>query len=140
MVPYEKKDLYLKMLWLSVIGAVVIAIIFWIITDIFGLFKGGDQIVAFTNGIIYAGVVGNMAGTALVVWRVSDKYYPKKMPGLLKRYGWLSLLNILVVIGLLQTPAGLITAIWSLVPPAYAVMLFSRAGLFDPKKVKRPKS
>ncbi|MGH7195341.1 MAG: hypothetical protein ACREGA_01020 [Candidatus Saccharimonadales bacterium] len=130
-MPFDRKDLFLKSLWWSIIGAVIIAALFWLVSDIFGLFKGASGIFAFADGLIYASVIGNLLGTGLIAWRISDKYYPDKMPRLLRRYTGLSVLNISVVTGLLFTPLALITSIWTVVPPLYLLLIFARANLFN---------
>ena len=72
----------------------MVVLVFWLISDIAGLFHGMNEGGVFINVLIVFSIVGSYAGAGIVGWRIADKYHHKSMRRILNVSGEVRVENV----------------------------------------------
>ena len=132
------KEIFWKCWLWSIIGGIVVAVLFWMISGIGNLFHGTYGGTIFIDLLLGLSIVGAYGGAGLVGWRIADKYYHDVVKQFLKRYLWYSAGSFVVLVGVVYSPASFLAILWSLLAPFCVIWALNKTT--KGPKVEPPQS
>ena len=111
------KDIFWKCWLWSIIGGIIVALLFWIISGIGNVFRGANGGTIFIDLLLGLSIVGSYLGAGVVGWRIADKYYHSGVAIFKKRYTQYSLVSFIVLIAVVYSPASFLALLWSFLAP-----------------------
>ncbi|HSX08461.1 MAG TPA: hypothetical protein VLG11_06235 [Candidatus Saccharimonadales bacterium] len=112
-----KKDIFWKSWFWSIICGILVALIFWLISDIGSLFHGANGGGVFINLLIVFSIVGSYIGAGVVGWRIADKYHHARVRQIVRRYALYAFLSFVLLVGIVYSPVSLLAILWSFLAP-----------------------
>ena len=116
------KDIFWKCWLWSLIGGVVIATLFWIISGIGSLFHGPNGGTIFIDLLLSFSLLGSYVGAAFVGWRIVDKYHHSDVKVFLKRYGLYGIISFAVLMVVIYSPLSFLAVLWSAIAPLCVII------------------
>ena len=101
--------------------AVIVATIFYAITNISWLFHWSYGGTAFVNLLVVVCVCSSYFGAGYIGWRIADKHYHDHEKRFIRRYIQYSLLTFVVLVVVTYSPLSILGLLWSFVAP-YGVL------------------
>lgn len=133
-----KSDIFWKCWWWSAVCGTVVAIFFYTITNIDGLFHWSYGGATFINLLVLLSFTGCYFGAGYVGWRFAEKYYYDPADSYLKRYIRYSILTFLLLVAVAYSPLSFLGVLWSLVAPGCVLLTLSHLKeQFPPAKKTR---
>jgi hypothetical protein len=137
-----KSDIFWKSWLWSVICGLLVASVFYFITDIinntFHFSYGG---VAFVDLLIILAIGGSYFGAGYVGARIAHKYHYDVEKRFVRRYTWYSLITFVLLVAVTYSPLSFLGILWSLIAPYCVIRAldFIQKDPQDakPKKLKR---
>jgi hypothetical protein len=121
-----RKEIFLKCWFWSVITGVLVATIFWIVTDVGGFFHYAYGGAIFIDLLVGLSVVGSYVGAGYIGWRIVDKHYHKSVKYFIKRYEKYSLLSFIILIAVIYSPLSILGFLWSVLAPYCVIAALSK--------------
>ena len=123
----SNNDIFWKCWLWSIVGGILVALLFWMIVSVGNLFRGAEGGTIFIDLLLGLSIVGSYFGAGVVGWRIADKYYHGSVPIFLRRYVWYGSLSFVVLVGVIYSPASFLALLWSFLAPLCVISALSKA-------------